>query len=114
MKHERGVATIEMVVIGFAIIALVIPVLVATASLAEAHGRVLTVASDGASWFARHGTELPSSDADVEVGYEVEAGSVRATATITVEVIPLIGTVLPVVITESVVVPISPYRSDGA
>ena len=114
MRRERGIATIEMVVIGFTIVALVVPVIIATAGLADAHSRVLTVASDGAAWFARHGTEFPSSDAEVEVRYEVEAGSVRATATITVEVVPLIGGVLPVAITESVVVPISPYRSDGA
>jgi hypothetical protein len=114
VKQERGVATIEMVVIGFAIVAFVIPVVIATASLAEAHSRVLTAASDGAAWFARHGTEAPTSDAEVQVGYEVEAGSVRATATITVDVVPLMGGVLPVVISESVVVPISPYRSDGA
>ena len=114
MNHERGVATIEMVVIGFALVALVVPVLVATANLADAHSRVLTVASDGAAWYARHGTELPASDVAVDVDYEVEAGSVRATATITMYMVPLVGGVLPVVITESVVVPISPYRSDGA
>ena len=100
---------LEIVVLGFAILALVVPVFGMVGTLAEARGVVDVIATDTAAWFARHG-EIPAGiDDDVAVHVEVREGVVHASASTRVS---LLGEAGPAVtVTSHAAMAISPYRS---
>lgn len=111
MSGDRGTASIEMAVIGFAVLALTIPILSTVASIAEAHGEVASVAADAASWYARHGEPLASEDLGVDIVYEVDDELVVASATRSVSVIAAGGVRVALSASHTARARISPYRS---
>ena len=111
MKSERGTSLIEVVVLGFAILALVLPTVLAAARLSEASTVALEEARGVATWVARHGTQpVEAHRADITV--DVIDGVVHASASIEVQLISVGGAAVGTTVTSSFAMPISPYRSD--
>ena len=109
--RERGVVLIEMVTIGFAIVAFVLPVLMMTLSYSEAQAEARLAAVDAAAWVARHGV-LPSEAPDgVSLTIDSSGDTVVVSARSTVR---LLGIDFGTVEAEAATVGhsrLSPYRS---
>ncbi|MGI9641898.1 MAG: hypothetical protein ACR2N9_03860 [Acidimicrobiia bacterium] len=110
MTEQKGTVLIEMVVLGFAVLALVVPVLLMVGSLSHAKTTTQTIAADTAWWFARHGSVREMPD-----GYDVElttdGSRVTVEVTALVPVVALIDSGPVVSITSVASAVISPYRS---
>jgi len=111
VTSERATVLIEIIVLGFATVLLVLPTLIAVARLIDANAAVTSQARDAATWTARHGTALDSTEPGVGVTTVIEGGIVRATARATVTLLSVGGVVVQRVVEASYEVPISPYRS---
>ncbi len=111
MSSNRGSALLEVVVVGFAVVALALPALIAVLRLSEAEIRATTVATDTASWVARHGA-LPPADRDVAVDVRIERDTVEVRAQVPVSVLGVRLTTVEATVERSRIAPISPYRSD--
>jgi hypothetical protein len=100
---------LEIIILGGAIVALVLPLFFAIGALAEARGIVDVTAADAAAWFARHG-ELPAGiDDAIDVEVQVRGDVVQVVASTTV---PLIGRSGPdVTVAARATAIVSPYRS---
>ncbi|MEZ5175926.1 MAG: hypothetical protein R2823_06940 [Acidimicrobiia bacterium] len=107
---DRGIVMIEMVVVGFAVLALVLPTIVLTARMVEASDIATGEARSAALWYARHGA-LPGSDHDSELTVQRNGDEVRVVATVRVELLSVGGTGVSTTVSGSFAMPISPYRS---
>lgn len=112
MRDEGGIALIEMIVMGFAVMLVVLPVLTTVARVIDANAAVTTVARDSASWVARHGTQWQGGHDRVSVQTSVDGGVATATATATVTLIGVGGLEVNREVVATFEVPLSPYRSD--
>jgi Tfp pilus assembly protein PilV len=111
MKTERGTALLEVVILGFAVLALALPTFATIASLSDAHARVNVAATDAATWLARHGTMPPDTDAEVEVTASVFDGVVTVRAVASVSMLGVEFTTVSAQVTGSRIAGVSPYRS---
>jgi len=112
MRDERGTVLLEMIVLGFAVVLVVLPVLATVARVIDANAAVATAARDSASWVARHGTEWEGGSDRVSVSTSVDGGVATATATATVTLIGVGGFEIDRKVVATFKVPVSPYRSD--
>lgn len=110
MTNQRGTALIEIVVIGFAVVLMVLPVISTVAQLSDAQAVVHGSARDGAVWVARHGGQPPRVQG-VEITMVEEIDRVEVTATKTVELIGVGGAVVTRTVRSTVEVAVSDYRS---
>lgn len=110
MNRERGTALLEVIVIGFAVALMVLPVISMVARLTEASAVVHGAARDSAVWVTRHGSDPPTADG---VGVRVleRAGVVEVVATREVELIGVGGASFNWTVQSRVEVPVSLYRS---
>lgn len=99
-----------MVVLGFAVVAIVVPVVSMVVGLADARARASITAHDVAVAVARHGTH-PPVDADVDVEVTVARDEITVVARIEVPIVSALGTRLAVAVAERAVMVTSPYRS---
>jgi len=111
MRNDRGTAMLELLVLGFAVVALFLPALLAVTRLAGARGTADTVAVDAAEWYARHGRLPPMLSEEVDLSIAEAAGDVQVRATVEVAVIDVGGVSITFPVTSVADVPISPYRS---
>ena len=110
MNNERGTALFEVIVVGFAVVLMVLPVISAVARLADATTTVHAAARDGAVWVARHGGEPPLVDG-IDVSIVENGDEVEAVAAKEVSLIGVAGATVARTIRSRVTVPISEYRS---
>lgn len=112
MNDERGTVLLEMIVLGFAVVLVVLPVLTTVARVIDANAAVTTAARDSASWVARHGTQWHGGSDRVAVETSVVGGVASATATARVTLIGVGGFEIEREVVARFEVPVSPYRSD--
>lgn len=110
MNNERGTALFEVIVVGFAVVLMVLPVISTVAKLTEATTTVHAAARDGAVWVARHGGEPPLVDG-VVVSIVESGGEVEIVAAKEVTLVGVAGATIARTVRSSVTVPISEYRS---
>jgi hypothetical protein len=101
---------LEVVVVGFAVLLMVLPVISTVARMAEAHADVHSAARDGAVWVARHGGEPPEADGIV-VSVAETGDEIRVVATREVDLIGVLGATVARSVRATVTVPVSAYRS---
>lgn len=111
MKSERGIAILEMVVLGFAIVALVIPLFLSVAALTDARARVDVSATDAALWIARHGTLPPDRWSDVDITVDRAGDVVTVRATSPVQILGVEFTSVTATVGVDRAAWVSPYRS---
>ena len=112
MSDERGTALIEMLVLGFAVVLIVLPVLVTVARIIDANAVVSSAARDSATWLARHGTIRPVTGEGVAVETSATSDIAHATARATVTLVAVGGMKIERQVVASYDAPVSPYRSD--
>jgi hypothetical protein len=112
VRGERGTALLEVIVLGFAVILVVLPVLTTIARVIDANAAVTTVARDSASWAARHGTQWEGGSERVSVETSVDGGTATSTARATVTLIGVGGMKIDREVVATFQVPVSPYRSN--
>jgi len=110
MIKQRGTALLEVIVVGFAVILMVLPVIGTVAKLSEATATVHAAARDGAVWVARHGGEPPPADGIVVTVTE-HNGEVVVAASHEVSLIGIGGTTVQRTVRSTVEVMVSDYRS---
>ena len=108
--RERGTALIETVIIGFAIVGVALPLLVAVVGLSSARSAVVAEATDVAAWVARHGA-VPREPEGFDISVQEEGNVVRAIVTTDVDLIGIGGIDVTVTVSGSATAVISPYRS---
>jgi hypothetical protein len=101
---------LEIVVVGFAVVLMVIPVIGTIARMTEAHANVHSAARDGAVWVARHGGEPPEVEG-IAVSVAETSGEVQVVAMGEVDIIGVLGATVARTVRASVTVPVSAYRS---
>jgi len=111
VRNESGTALLEMVVLGFAIVALALPLFLAVGVLSDARVRADVAASDAALWIARHGGMPPEDWADVEVAIVRTADVVTVRASIAVQMLGVEFTTVTASVDVSRSAWVSPYRS---
>jgi len=111
-REEHGTVLLEMIVLGFAVILVVLPVLTTIARVIDANAAVTTAARDSASWVARHGTQWQEGSDRVSVETSVADGVARATARATVTLVGVGGIKIDRDVVATFEVPVSPYRSN--
>jgi len=107
---QRGTALLEVIVVGFAVVLMVLPVIGTVAKLSEATATVHAAARDGAVWVARHGGEPPPVDGIVVTVAE-HNGDVVVVASREVDLIGIGGTTVGRTVHSTVEVSVSDYRS---
>lgn len=110
MTDERGTALLEVIVLGFAVVMLVLPIIMTVARITEAQSLVHSAARDGALWVARHGGDPPAVDG-IELHTVAGSNVIEVVATDEVDLIGVGGTTLARTVSATVEVPISAYRS---
>ena len=110
MIEQRGTALLEIIVVGFAVVLMVLPVVSMVARLTEANAVVHSTARDAAIWVARHGGD-PSGTDTVQVTVSRTAESVEVVATMEVVLVGVGGTDITRTVRSTVEVPVSRYRS---
>jgi hypothetical protein len=108
---QRGIALLEVIVIGFAIVLMVLPVISMVAKLTEATAVVHGAARDGAVWVARHGGEPPPIDG-VVISIDRLHSEIEVTASRDVALIDFGGTTIVRTVRSRIAVKVSEYRSD--
>ena len=111
-RRDRGTALIEVIVIGFAVVAMAIPALLAVLHLSEAEVRATTTATDTATWVARHGVMPAATDADVDLDVRMERDVVVVRVRAPVRVLGVRLTTVEATVERSREAAISPYRSN--
>lgn len=101
---------LEMVVLGFAVVLMVLPVILTVARLAEANASVNGAARDGAMWVARHGGEPPPVEG-VSVVVTDRGDAVEVSAAREVSLVGVGGAKLSTTVTSRIVMSVSRYRS---
>lgn len=102
---------LEIIVVGFAVVLMAIPVIGTIARLSEAHATIHAAARDGAVWVARHGGEPPDV-VGVEISVVESDHAVEVVATREVDLVGVLGSSLARTVRATVTVPVSAYRSD--
>ena len=110
MRGERGTVLIEMVVLGFAVLAMVLPTILTAARLSEASAVAGEEARGVATWVARHGS-APDTEHRSDISVEVIDDVVHVSASISVDLITVGGSSVGTTVTSRFAMPISPYRS---
>lgn len=110
MTRQRGTALIEIIIVGFAVLLMVLPVISMVARFTEANAIVHAAARDGAVWVARHGGEPPAVDG-VAISVLESHGEVEVTAVQDVSLIGVGGTSIVRTVQSTVEVSVSEYRS---
>ena len=110
MIKQRGTALLEVIIVGFAVILMVLPVIGTVARLSEATATVHAAARDGAAWVARHGGEPPPIDG-VVVTVDQNNGGVVVSASREVSLLGIGGTTVGRTVHSTVEVMVSEYRS---
>jgi hypothetical protein len=103
-------ALLEMIVVGFAVVLMVLPVVSTVARLTEANATVHATARDAAVWIARHGGDPPAVDG-VAVWVVKRENSIEVVATREVVLVGVGGSTLSRTVRSTVEVPVSRYRS---
>ena len=101
---------LEIIVVGFAVVLMVLPVIGTVARLTEAQADVHSAARDGAVWVARHGGQPPAVDG-IAMSVAVTSKDVQVVATREVDLIGVLGTTVARTVRSTVIVPVSIYRS---
>jgi hypothetical protein len=110
VNRETGSAMFEMVVIGFAVVLMVLPVILTVAKLTEANALVSGAARDSAVWVARHGGEPPEVEG-VDVVVTDRGDAVEVSAAREVQLVGVGGAGVSTTVRSRVVVSVSRYRS---
>ena len=110
MTHQRGIAVIEIIVVGFAVVLLVLPVISTVARLTEANATVNAAARDGAMWVARHGGEPPQVDG-IALSIVEGADAVEVVATQDITLVGVGGATIARTVRSRVIVPVGVHRS---
>ena len=111
MRNEHGTALLEMIVLGFAVVGMALPLFLSVAALADARTRADVAATDAALWVARHGS-LPDEQVDgVDLIVEESDDVVSVRATTTVEVLGFEFTSVSASVGVDRRAWVSPYRS---
>lgn len=110
MTKEKGTALLEIIVVGFAVLLLVLPVIATVARLTEANATVNAAARDGAVWIARHGGEPPQVDG-VVLSIVDSSAAIEVVATKEVSLIGVGGTTIARTLRSRVTVPVGDFRS---
>jgi hypothetical protein len=110
VTKEKGTALLEIIVVGFAVVLLVLPVITTVARLTEANATVNAAARDGAVWVARHGGEPPQVDG-VKLSIVETSDTVEVVATQNVTVIGVGGTTIARTVRSRVAVSVGVFRS---
>jgi hypothetical protein len=108
--HQRGTALLEIIVVGFAVVLLVLPVISTVARLSEAHATVNAAARDGAVWVARHGGDPPHVDG-IALSIVESSDVVEVVATQEVSLIVVGGSTIARTVSAGVAVPVGVHRS---
>ena len=103
---------LEIVIVGFVVLAIAMPTLVTIMKLADARGDVASVATNAAGWYARHGQRLPEHDGSIELTYSREADQVTVVASTTVSVVSVFGRSVDIPVAHRSATIVSPFRSD--
>lgn len=110
MSRETGSAMLEMVVIGFAVVLMMLPVMLTVAKLTEASASVNGAARDSAVWIARHGGAPPEVEG-VDVLVTDHGDAVEVSAVREVQLVGVGGASVSTTVRSRVVVSVSRYRS---
>ncbi|RLE16011.1 MAG: hypothetical protein DRJ28_02590 [Actinobacteria bacterium] len=110
MSRQRGTALLEIIVVGFAVMLMVLPVVSTVARLTEANATVHATARDAAVWIARHGGDPPEVEG-VGVSVFGSEHSIEVVATQEVVLVGLGGATISRTVRSVVEVPVSRYRS---
>lgn len=108
--RERGTVLIEMLVIGFGVMLVVLPLLTMVMRMAEAADVAAGDARATATWVARHG-ELPDVEPRSVVDVEIHDGIVTVHSSVDVPLIAVGGARVTTTVSARYDMPISPYRS---
>lgn len=110
MNQQRGTALLEIIIVGFAVVLMVLPVVSTVARLTEANSTVHATARDAAVWIARHGADPPDVDG---VGVSVFSSGryVEVVATQEVVLVGIFGADISRTVQSKIRVPVSQYRS---
>ncbi len=101
---------LEMIVVGFAVVLMVLPVILTVAKLTEANASVNGAARDGAVWVARHGGEPPEVEG-VQVVVTDRGDVVEVSAAREVHLVGVGGANVSTTVRSRVVVSVGRYRS---
>jgi hypothetical protein len=110
VNRQRGTALLEIIVVGFAVVLMVLPVVSTVARLTDANATVHATARDAAVWVARHGADPPAVEG-VEISVFTSEGSVEVVAIQEVVLIGLGGSTISRAVQSRVTVAVSQYRS---
>lgn len=110
MTNEKGTALLEIIVVGFAVVLLVLPVITTVARLTEANATVNAAARDSAVWVARHGGAPPQADG-VDLSIVETRDAVEVVATMEVDLVGVGGTTIARTVRSRVTVPVGVFRS---
>lgn len=112
MRCQRGTALIEVILLGFAIVAVAIPTITSASVLAAAKGEAQTAAIDAAAWYARHGSLPDQSDDGVDLIVLSGQDDIVVRAVVEVTVLGIGGARVSMSLDGTARAPVSPYRSD--
>ncbi len=110
MIGQRGMALLEVIVVGFAVVLMTLPAISTVAKLAEADAVVHSAARDGAVWVARHGGDPPQVEG-VTISMVETSDGVEVVATQEVGLIGVGGATIARTVRRTVRVAVSDYRS---
>jgi uncharacterized lipoprotein YbaY len=112
VRCQRGTALVEIILLGFAIVALAIPTVVSASALAAAKGEAQTAAIDAAAWYARHGSLPDRSDDGVDLTVVAGRDDIVVHAVVEVTVLGIGGGGVTLSLDGTARAPVSPYRSN--
>ena len=101
---------LEIIVVGFAVVLMVLPVVSTVARLTEANATVHATARDAAVWIARHGGDAPPVEG-VDISVVNRGNLVEVVATREVVLVGVGGAQLSRTVRSKIEVPVSRYRS---
>lgn len=110
MIRQRGTALLEIIVLGFAVVLMVLPVLSMAARLTEANAVVHAAARDTAVWVARHGS-LPPDIEGIDVQVVDRGDTIEVVATRVVDLMGVGGTTVTRTVRSTIEVSVGLYRS---
>jgi len=110
LDRSDGTSLIEMLVVGFGVLLVTLPIMLMVVRMAEASDVTADEAKLVAMWVARHGQE-PALDQRSEIHVSVVDGVVRVESSIDVVLVGIGGSAVGTTVTSKFEMPISPYRS---
>jgi len=102
---------IETIVVGFSVVLVTLPILLAVVRLAEASDVAQDEARSIATWVARHGIR-PELETVGDVDITVVDGVVHVSTVVEVDLVAIGGSTVTSSVSGSFAMPISQYRSD--